>query len=228
MNKPRSGASHSSFCATFLCTIRVNSFQQVRFLLAVFYSWEALCTIKHQRYWRSGRICGSTEVTRYYLYCFKLLGDLGVALLLSFNSQRTWLLLIYKMCCSVVMSVSEHKTKVQAESQLQVTRWCSHRAWTASASLGRNQLPQSDLNSRDSSVLNRLTGSGLTPNDVRAISLLNYSVCILILMDVETKKWKRTNAKKSDQTFWLLDTWNKHIATDLCCQSGFAVMKSSG
>lgn len=164
MNKPRSGASHSSFCATFLCTIRVNSFQQVRFLLAVFYSWEALCTIKHQRYWRSGRICGTTEVTRYYLYCFKLLGDLGVALLLSFNSQRTWLLLIYKMCCSVVMSVSEHKTKVQAESQLQVTRWCSHRAWTASASLGRNQLPQSDLNSRDSSVLNRLTGSGLTRN----------------------------------------------------------------
>lgn len=228
MNKPRSGASHSSFCATFLCTIRVNSFQQVRFLLAVFYSWEALCTIKHQRYWRSGRICGSTEVTRYYLYCFKLLGDLGVALLLSFNSQRTWLLLIYKMCCSVVMSVSEHKTKVQAESQLQVTRWCSHRAWTASASLGRNQLPQSDLNSRDSSVLNRLTGSGLTPNDVRAISLLNYSVCILILMDVETKKWKRTNVKESDQTFWLLDTWNKHIARDLCCQSGFAVMKSSG
>lgn len=228
MNKPRSGASHSSFCATFLCTIRVNSFQQVRFLLAVFYSWEALCTIKHQRYWRSGRICGSTEVTRYYLYCFKLLGDLGVALLLSFNSQRTWLLLIYKMCCSVVMSVSEHKTKVQAESQLQVTRWCSHRAWTASASLGRNQLPQSDLNSRDSSVLNRLTGSGLTRNDVRAISLLNYSVCILILMDVETKKWKRTNAKESDQTFWLLDTWNKHIARDLCCQSGFAVMKSSG
>lgn len=228
MNKPRSGASHSSFCATFLCTIRVNSFQQVRFLLAVFYSWEALCIIKHQRYWRSGRICGTTEVTRYYLYCFKLLGDLGVALLLSFNSQRTWLLLIYKMCCSVVMSVSEHKTKVQAESQLQVTRWCSHRAWTASASLGRNQLPQSDLNSRDSSVLNRLTGSGLTPNDVRAISLLNYSVCILILMDVETKKWKRTNVKESDQTFWLLDTWNKHIARDLCCQSGFAVMKSSG
>lgn len=194
----------------------------------MFYSWEALCTIKHQRYWRSGRICGTTEVTRYYLYCFKLLGDLGVALLLSFNSQRTWLLLIYKMCCSVVMSVSEHKTKVQAESQLQVTRWCSHRAWTASASLGRNQLPQSDLNSRDSSVLNRLTGSGLTRNDVRAISLLNYSVCILILMDVETKKWKRTNAKESDQTFWLLDTWNKHIARDLCCQSGFAVMKSSG
>lgn len=228
MNKPRSGASHPSFCATFLCTIRVNSFQQVRFLLAVFNSWEALCTIKHQRYWRSGRICGSTEVTRYYLYCFKLLGDLGVALLLSFNSQRTWLLLIYKMCCSVVMSVSEHKTKVQAESQLQVTRWCSHRAWTASASLGRNQLPQSDLNSRDSSVLNRLTGSGLTRNDVRAISLLNYSVCILILMDVQTKKWKRTNVKESDQTFWLLDTWNKHIARDLCCQSGFAVMKSSG
>lgn len=228
MNKPRSGASHSSFCATFLCTIRVNSFQQVRFLLAVFYSWEALCTIKHQRYWRSGRICGTTEVTRYYLYCFKLLGDLGVALLLSFNSQRTWLLLIYKMCCSVVMSVSEHKTKVQAESQLQVTRWCSHRAWTASASLGRNQLPQSDLNSRDSSVLNRLTGSGLTRTDVRAISLLNYSVCILILMDVQTKKWKRTNVKESDQTFWLLDTWNKHIARNLCCQSGFAVMKSSG
>lgn len=81
MNKPRSGAAHSSFCATFLCTIRVNSFQQVRFLLAVFYSWKSLCTIKHQRYGRSGRIPsvwynGGDQVLPAP---FKLLGDPGVA-----------------------------------------------------------------------------------------------------------------------------------------------------
>lgn len=216
MKKPCSGASSSSFCATFLWTIRVNSVQQVRFLLAVFYSWVALCTIKQQGDGRSGRICsvwydGGVQVLPVL---FQTAGrPRMIPLLLLFNSQRTWLSFIYKICCAVVSGVSEYKTKVQAESQLQVTRWGSHRAWTASASLCTNQLPHSGVMLSGYMSEAFLTGEGLSDTYIwHPVAKCPWHINIQLFclhLDVNgcgNKKVKKNKRKEKWSNF--LITWH--------------------